>query len=80
MIWELRHEFKLSLLLEIAELPRSTYYYYIKHMKDEDKYNEIVYNLIIPLINQFIPFKQNAEKSAVSIIRKVSIRKQYYYL
>lgn len=41
MIWELRHEFKLSLLLEIAELPRSTYYYYIKHMKDEDKYNEI---------------------------------------
>ena len=41
MIWELRHEFKLSLLLEIAELPRSTYYYYIKHMKDEDKDNEI---------------------------------------
>ena len=41
MIWELRHEFKLSLLLEIAELPRSTYYYYIKHMKDEDKYSEI---------------------------------------
>lgn len=41
MIWELRHEFKLSLLLEMAELPRSTYYYYIKHMKDEDKYSEI---------------------------------------
>jgi putative transposase len=41
VIWELRHEFKLSLLLEIAELPRSTYYYYIKHMKDEDKYSEI---------------------------------------
>lgn len=41
MIWELRHEFKLSLLLEIAELPRSKYYYYIKHMKDEDKDNEI---------------------------------------
>ncbi len=41
MIWELRHEFKLSLLIEIAELPRSTYYYYIKHMKDEDKYREI---------------------------------------
>ena len=41
MIWELRHEFKLSLLLEIAELPRSSYYYYIKHSKDEDKYSEI---------------------------------------
>ena len=41
MIWELRHEFKLSLLLEVAELPRSTYYYYNKHMKDEDKYSEI---------------------------------------
>ena len=34
MIWELRHEFKLWLVLEIAELPRSTYFYYIKLMKD----------------------------------------------
>ena len=41
MIWELRHEFKLSLLLDIAELPRSTYYYYVKHRNDEDKYSEI---------------------------------------
>ncbi len=41
MIWELRHEHKLSILLEIAELPRSTYYYYITHRNDGDKYSEI---------------------------------------
>lgn len=41
MIWELRHEHKITLLLDIAKLSRSTYYYYIKHMKDEDKYGEI---------------------------------------
>ena len=41
VIWELRHEHKITLLLDIAKLPRSTYYYYIKHMKDKDKYGEI---------------------------------------
>ena len=28
VIWELRHKHKLSLLLDVAGLPRSTYYYY----------------------------------------------------
>lgn len=28
MIWELRHEFKIGLLIEVAGIPRSTYYYY----------------------------------------------------
>ena len=41
MIWELRHEDKLSILLEIAELPHSTYYYYITNRTDGDKYSEI---------------------------------------
>lgn len=41
MIWELRHEHKISLLIEVSGLPRSTYYYYTKHRTDEDKYNEI---------------------------------------
>ena len=41
MIWELRHEFKVSLLIEVAGIPRSTYYYHIKHRTDEDKYKEI---------------------------------------
>ncbi len=41
MIWELRHEFKVSLLIDVAEIPRSTYYYYEKHRMDEDKYKEI---------------------------------------
>lgn len=41
MIWELRHEFKVSLLIEVSGLPRSTYYYYIKHRNDEDKDFEI---------------------------------------
>lgn len=41
MIWELRHEFKVSLLIDVAEIPRSTYYYYVKHRTDEDKYKEV---------------------------------------
>ena len=40
MIWELRHEFKLSLLLEVAKLARSTYYYYAKRRQEPDKYSE----------------------------------------
>ena len=38
MIWELRHEHKVVLLLDIAGLPRSTYYYYIRKRKEPDKY------------------------------------------
>ena len=41
MIWELRHEFKVSLLIDVAGIPRSTYYYYEKHRTDEDKYKDI---------------------------------------
>jgi len=41
VIWELRHEFKIGLLTEIAKIPRSTYYYYSKQFdnpvdKDSD--------------------------------------------
>ena len=43
MIWELRHEFKIGLLIDIAKIPRSTYYYYSKQFEDpkQDKYSEI---------------------------------------
>lgn len=41
MVWELRHKHKISLLIEVSELPRSTYYYYTKHRNDTDKYSEI---------------------------------------
>lgn len=41
MIWELRHEYKISLLIDVACLPHSTYYYYTKHKNDEDKYSEV---------------------------------------
>ena len=43
MIWELRHEFKIGLLIDIAKIPRSTYYYYSKQFNDtkQDKYAEI---------------------------------------
>ena len=41
MIWELRHEFKISLLIEVSGLPRSTYYYYAKRRTEPDKYSEI---------------------------------------
>ena len=38
MIQELRQEFKLEMLLEIAQLPRSTFYYHNKKRNQEDKY------------------------------------------
>lgn len=43
MIWELRHEFKIGLLIDIAKIPRSTYYYYSKQFDNPtpDKYAEI---------------------------------------
>jgi len=41
VIWELRHEHKITLLIETSGLPRSTYYYYAKHRNDVDKYSEI---------------------------------------
>ena len=41
MIWELRHKHKISLLIEVSGLPRSTYYYYAKGRISLDKYSEI---------------------------------------
>lgn len=38
MIEKLRQEFKLELLLEIANLPRATYYYHARRAKQPDKY------------------------------------------
>lgn len=40
MIEKLRPEFKLDLLLEIAQLPRATYYYHISKRRQADKYAE----------------------------------------
>lgn len=40
MILELRPSFPLATLLTIAQLPRSTYYYHIKHLAKPDKYAE----------------------------------------
>ena len=43
MIWELRHEFKIGLLIDIAGIPRSTYYYYSKQFNNptSDKYADV---------------------------------------
>ena len=43
MIWELSHEHKLVLLIDIAGIPRSTYYYYSKQFKADkpNKYAEV---------------------------------------
>ena len=38
VIQELRREYKLDMLLEIAQLPRSTFYYHSKRQNKEDKY------------------------------------------
>lgn len=38
---ELRQEFKLTVLLEVSGLARSTFYYYLNNMKQPDKYNKI---------------------------------------
>ena len=38
MIHELRREYDLAILLEIAQLPRSTFYYHSKRQRKEDKY------------------------------------------
>ena len=38
VIQELRQEFTLDMLLEIAQLPRSTFYYHSKQQNKEDKY------------------------------------------
>ena len=37
MIWELRHEHKIGLLIEIADIPRSTYYYYSKQFDHQSR-------------------------------------------
>ena len=41
MIWELRHEHKIAILLEVSGLPRSSYYYYINQKNKPDKYYEV---------------------------------------
>jgi len=43
VIWELRHEHKIGLLIDFAEIPRSTYYYYEKQFKEQksDKYADV---------------------------------------
>ena len=41
MIWELRHNHKVSLLIEISRLARSTYYYYAMRRTESDKYSAV---------------------------------------
>jgi transposase InsO family protein len=41
VIWELKHKHKISLLIEVSELARSTYYYYAKRRTESDKYSEV---------------------------------------
>lgn len=41
MIYALRHEFKVVDLIQVAAIPRSTYYYWVKHQKRPDKYQAV---------------------------------------
>ena len=40
-MWELRHKYKVSALVKIAKLPRSSYYYYISAFEKADKYESV---------------------------------------
>ena len=41
VVTELRQKYKLTSLLKLANIPRSTYYYWLKALKKEDKYKDI---------------------------------------
>lgn len=41
MIEKLRREYKLELLLDIAKLPRATFYYHLKRLRKSDKYETV---------------------------------------
>ena len=41
VVQKLRHDFSLSLLLSIAQLPRATFYYHVKKMHRTDKYADV---------------------------------------
>ena len=41
IIYELRREFKITELIKIADIPRSTYYYHVKQMDKPDKYKDV---------------------------------------
>jgi len=47
VIEKLRQEFKLELLLEIAQLPRATFYYHAKRMKQTDKYSRAKEEILV---------------------------------
>jgi len=41
VIWELKAQHKISLLIEVSGLPRATYYYHAARLEEPDKYSEI---------------------------------------
>ena len=47
MIQKLRREFPLAVLLEIAQLPRATFYYYLKRQNKPDKYEAAKSEIIV---------------------------------
>ena len=42
MIQELRREHNLTMLLEIAQLPKATFYYHLKKQDQVDKYAQVI--------------------------------------
>jgi len=41
VIWELKAQHKISLLIEVSGLPRATYYYHAARLEQPDKYSEL---------------------------------------
>ena len=67
MIWELRLEFTIKLLLEVSGLARSTYYYYIEHRNDEDKYSEIkeqITNIFCENKERYLGYEKSARSDS----------------
>ena len=40
-MWELRQKYSITALLQLAQIPRSTYYYYVNQQAKSDKYSQV---------------------------------------
>ena len=70
MIWELRYEHKIGLLIDVADIPRSTYYYYSKQFSspNADKYT---------VTAVFISTHASAREATSKLVRKETTKSDF---